>query len=80
MIYHILSILVFFVFVAALVAAILFTCVLIDAVGIWWSERHGCRCTLRETQLPCTLSARHDGVCIDRVGWRDRPEAGHGHE
>jgi Na+/serine symporter len=40
-IYHLLGILVFFMFVAALIGCVLFTCVLIDALTIWWGERRG---------------------------------------
>lgn len=41
MIYHLLGILVFFAFVAAVIGFILFACVLIDALAIWWGEHHG---------------------------------------
>lgn len=36
-----LGVFVFFLFVAALIGCILFVCVLIDALTIWWNERHG---------------------------------------
>jgi Na+/serine symporter len=39
MILYALSVLVFFIFVAALIGCILFMCVLIDALTIWWGER-----------------------------------------
>lgn len=39
MIYYLLSILVFFVFVAALIGMVLFICVLIDALTIWWQDK-----------------------------------------
>lgn len=41
MIFYALSVLVFFIFIAALLGCLFFTCVLIDAFTIWWCERRG---------------------------------------